>query len=294
MEGSVEETVEETVQENIEMISGLVETLVEFGVAYGFQILGALVVLVIGLKVAGWIAGRTVRFGEAKGLDITLVKFMGATVRILVIVLVVIITLGNFGITIAPIIAFLGAAALGASFALQGPLSNYAAGLSIILARPFVVGNTLAVRGVSGVVDEITLSFTNLVSEDGEKITIPNKKIVGEILVNSWGHRIVEANIWIDNEADPDKAIAVIKQAIIQADETSMGGEPGPDPQVGIHDFAYGSIVLSLRYWVPTTAYFQSRFAVNRKALAALEEAGIKPLPANRIAFATVGGGGLE
>jgi small conductance mechanosensitive channel len=97
--------------------------------------------------------------------------------------------MGKFGISIAPFIAALGALAFGASFALQGPLSNYGAGLMIIIARPFVVGDTITVKNVSGIVEEVTLATTILTTEDGEKITIPNKHIVGEILNNSFANR---------------------------------------------------------------------------------------------------------
>ncbi|MEZ4605004.1 MAG: mechanosensitive ion channel [Desulfobacterales bacterium] len=99
----------------------------------------------------------------------TLSHFLGQVVRLVVLVFVVIMAMGKFGISVAPLIAALGALAFGASFALQGPLSNYGAGLVIIMTRPFVVGDTVTIEGVSGVVEEVTLATTILSTEDGEK-----------------------------------------------------------------------------------------------------------------------------
>jgi small conductance mechanosensitive channel len=152
----------------LETVTRLVDKGVEFGVAYGFQILGALVFLIIGLKVGGWLGTRVARLCERRNIDVTLSRFLGSMVKILVIVFVVIATLGNFGINIAPLIALAGASAFGLTFALQGPLSNYGAGLAIILTRPFIVGNTVKIQNVSGVVEEVTLAATVLRGEDRE------------------------------------------------------------------------------------------------------------------------------
>lgn len=256
---------------NLETATRLFDYVVEFAVEYGFQILGALVFLVIGLKVANWMADRSTKFGDRKSFDPTLNRFVGNIVRVVVIVFVVVITLGNFGITIAPLIALAGASAFGATLAIQGPLSNFGAGLAIILLRPFVVGNTLTVQGVSGVVDTITLAATILVGEDGERITIPNKQIVGEILINSDDHRIVESKLCIAYEDDSERAVAVLRDALAAVPEIT----DGPAPQVGVHGFSYLGVVLGLRFWVPSQRYFQLRYAVHQAALKALADAGI-------------------
>jgi small conductance mechanosensitive channel len=203
-------------------------------------------------------------------MDITLSKFLGNFVKILVLVFVLIIAMGKFGISIAPFIALLGALAFGASFALQGPLSNYGAGLTIILARPFVVGDTITVKNVSGIVDEVTLATTILSTEDGEKITIPNKHIVGEILNNSFANKVVENAVRISYDDDPEKAINIIKETLKQF--TQIISEPAP--QIGIQEFADSSINIGMRYWIPTKQYFGTLYEVNLavyKALAAAE-----------------------
>lgn len=270
-------------EEQIQTATHLVEVGIEFGVAYGMQLLGALVVLLIGLKVAKWTGQRVMRLCEMKSLDVTLSRFFGSMAKLLIVVIVVIITLSNFGIDIAPLVALAGASAFGLSFALAGPLSNYGAGMVIILTRPFVVGDTIEVRGVSGVTHEVTLSTTTLIGEDDERIIIPNRQIVGEILVNSDSHRIVESQLVIDSQNDPEVAITVIEAALSEFDGLAEGAKP----QVGIHDFNFGGIVLGLRYWVPSSRYYQTRYAVNRAALAALKAKGISLLPAGRAAILT-------
>ncbi|MBT4045689.1 MAG: mechanosensitive ion channel, partial [Rhodospirillaceae bacterium] len=199
-------------EQELEMVSKLIDTLLEFAVQYGFQILGALVFLIIGLKAATWIGGRVTRVAEAREIDITLARFIGNVVKLVVVVFVAIITLGNFGISTAPLIALAGASAFGATLAMQGPLSNYGAGLSIILSRPFAVGDTITVKNVSGTVEEITLAATVLVGEDGEQITVPNKEIVGEVIVNSHTQRVVETRIAIGFGEDAERAVSVLRQ----------------------------------------------------------------------------------
>lgn len=260
---------------NLDALQSLVSQGAGFLVAYGFQILGAVIILVIGLLVARWVGRFVVGLCERRGLDVTLSRFFANIVRLLVLVFVVIIAMGKFGITIAPFIAAIGAVAFGSSLAIQGPLSNYGAGLTIILTRPFVIGNTITVKGVSGVVEEIRLGNTELRAEDGESILIPNKHIVGEILRNSYASRVVEEALGIEYEADPGAAVDVIRETLKRVD--NVAAEPAP--QVGIARFGESAIEIGIRYWVPTRTYFQTQYAANAALHAALQQAGIRVAP---------------
>ena len=226
----------------------------------------------IGLKVASWAGARVGKSLGAKDIDQTLARFLGNIVKIVMVVFLIIITLGNFGISIAPLIALAGASAFGATMAIQGPLSNYGAGLSIILARTFAIGDTITIdKDVSGVVQEITLAYTTLLGEDGERITIPNKHIVGRVLVNSDENRIVQTRLCLANSEDWEKALTVLRAALTGMEDL----KGGPKPQVGVHDFTYGGVIIGLRFWVPSKHYFQMRYRVNELALKALNDAGI-------------------
>jgi small conductance mechanosensitive channel len=249
----------------------IVEELIDLGVQYSFQIIGAIIVLVIGVLLARWVSGAVVRVCEKVEMDVTLTKFLRQLVKTLILVFVAIAVISKFGISIAPIIAALGAVLVGASFAVSGPLSNYGAGLVIILTRPFVVENTIAVKGVSGVVEEVKLAATVLSTEDGEQITIPNKHIVGEVLTNSFACRIVDGRVGISYGDNPEEAIDRIRGVIESFDQVPAA----PAPIVGIAEYGDTSIHIGIRYWAPTKAYYKTLYAVNLAVYQALRDAVI-------------------
>jgi small conductance mechanosensitive channel len=254
----------------------LVNTVIEFLVNYSFQVLGAVIVLTVGFLIARWVSGLVLKIAAARKLDISLSRFLAGIVKVLILAFAVIIALGKFGITIAPFIAALGAAAFGATYAIQGPLSNYGAGIAIILGRPFVVGNTITVGDVSGVVDEVSLSTTILSTEDGVRINIPNKDIVGQILYNSGNFQMAEGVVGISYGSEPETAIRVIRESLAKFDAIAKV----PAPQVGIRDFGDSSVNLAYRYWVPTKQRVHISHAVNLEVFKALGKAEIQiPFP---------------
>lgn len=262
--------------QEIETVQKIIDVVTEFLIKYSFQIIGALIILIIGLKLSGWLSRVVLRVCDKRNVDVTLARFFASSTKLMVMVFVVIIAIGKFGISIAPFIAALGALAFGSSFAIQGPLSNYGAGLTLILTRSFVVGNTISVQGVSGVVEEIRLAATILTTEDGEELTIPNKHIVGEILVNSFANKVVETSVGISYDDDPERAIDELKRVLEQFEDVCKD----PAPQVGIEAFADSSINIGLRYWVPTKKYYNQMYQVNLAIHKALAEAGISiPYP---------------
>ena len=152
--------------------------LTEYLVTYSMQIVGAIFILLVGLWVAKKLAEVVANLMTRHNIDITLTNFVSNVVKVLLIIMVIIIALGKIGISVTPFVAAIGAASLGAGLALQGMLSNYGAGLAIIATRPFVVGDTIEVKGVSGQVKVIELGHTILINEEKVEITIPNKHIV--------------------------------------------------------------------------------------------------------------------
>ena len=274
-------------QNEVETIQKVYDVVVEFIINYSFQIVGAILILIIGGKLASWLGRLVIRLCEKKEVDITLSHFLGNVVKLLVLVFVVIIAIGKFGISIAPFIAALGAIAFGSSFAIAGPVSNYGSGLVIILTRPFVIGNTITINNVSGIVDEIHLAATILSTEDGERITIPNKHIVGEILLNSFANKIVEGTVGISYGDNPEKAVKIIQDALAGIDDICRE----PPPQVGIEAFGESSIDLGMRYWVPTKKYFQTLYRGNMAVYLALKDAGITiPYPQRDVHLHKIGG----
>lgn len=266
--------------EDFERLQAIYDTVIEFAVRYGFQVVGAIIILVIGLLVARLAANIVMRLCNKGHVDITLTKFFVGVAKLLVIAFALVIAMAKFGITIAPMVAAIGAGAFGLTLAIQGPISNYGAGLALILTRPFAVGNTLTLHGLTGIVEEIKLGATILSTEDGEEITIPNRKVLGEIFVNSFPYKVVEGSIGIAYSADPEKAVALIRQCLGSDENISTDSKP----QVGIEAFADSSINIGYRYWVKTEVYYQTQYAINLAIFNAFKENEIAiPFPQREV-----------
>ncbi len=271
---------EENLQQELEQASAIYAMIVEFFVNYSFQILGAVVILIIGLIVARKIGNLVLKLCEKKNLDITLSRFIASAAKIVVVVMVAIIALGKLGISVTPFLAAVGALSLGAGLAVQGLVSNYGAGLNIILTRPFVVGDTISVQGVSGRVKEVHLAYTILTNEDETEINIPNKHIVGEIIHNSFKNTLAEITIGIAYHEAPENAIAHITSALAKIPEFA---EAKP-AQVGIEAFGDSAVEIGVRVWLPTEQYYSLLHKVNATVYQALKTNGVDiPFPQRHV-----------
>lgn len=258
-------------QQELATIQQIYQLVVNFLVNYSFQLAGAVLIMIGGFVTANWVARTLLRVQERRNVDVTLRQFIASSLRLVVLVMFVIIALGKLGISMTPLIAALGGLAVGASLAIQGPVSNYGAGLVLILTRMFKVGDTIEVNGCSGVVTNIELSSTRLRADDGEDIIIPNKHIVGEIHRNSYTNRLVAGRVGIDPGADGERAIAEVDR-VLKQHAADLGQS---DVLVGIDDFTSGTIVIGYRYWAPSARYFAVKYAVNNDIHRALRAANI-------------------
>ncbi len=267
-------------EEELQQAQAVYKLITEFFINYSFQILGAIIILVLGFLVARKVSDIVFKICERKELDITLSLFIASTSKIFIIAMVAIIALGKVGISVTPFVAAIGALSLGAGLAMQGLLSNYGAGLNIILARPFVVGDTIRIQGVIGQVKEVHLAYTLLTDEDDVEITIPNKHIVGEIISNSHADTLAEESVGISYDCDPMQAIKVITDALDNIENISRERKP----LVGIEDFGDSSINIGIRFWAPTNCYFETRYKANAEIHSALAAANISmPFPQREI-----------
>lgn len=250
--------------------------LMEYLLTYSMQIVGAIFILIIGLWIAKKAAALVAKVMTRHNVDITLTNFVSSVVKVLIIIGVVVICLGKIGISVTPFVAAIGAASLGAGLAVQGMLANYGAGLAIIATRPYVVGDTIEVKGVSGQVKTIDLGHTVLVNEENVEITIPNKHVIGEILHNSNEFSLVKGEIDIAYNACSDTAISLVESVLAQHDNVA----DAPQCKVGIEAFAASGVTISYRYWVPTTKIIETKLAVNRLVYQAMNENNIEiPFP---------------
>lgn len=260
--------------EEIDQIQSLVETLTQRLIDLSPSLIAAAIILLIGFIFGSSISRLILGICSKKNIDVTLSRFFASSIKLLILFLFLFIAVKKIGVDITPFIALLGAGALGLSLAIQGPISNYGAGIAIILTRPFKVDDTLTVHGRTGIVSLVSLGYTRLLTEDGQEITIPNKKILGEILTNSFTNLIVEGVVGIDYSSDPERAIECVRNALTGV----QGIDPEIKPQVGIQDFGDSSINIGYRYWVKTNDYYQIQYAANLEVFKALKSANI-PIP---------------
>mgnify|MGYP000176822026 CR=1 FL=1 len=266
-------------KEEIDQFKAIYDIVVTFFVTYSFQLVGALIILIIGLLVSSRVARLVSRTCDKHGLDVTLSRFLASCTKIIIIAAVSVICLGKIGISITPFVAAIGALSLGAGLAMQGLLSNYGAGLNIIITRPFVVGDTITVQGVTGIVKEVHLAQTILPDEDEAIILIPNRHIVGEIIHNSNDFKVVESSLGVAYSSDVSQVTHTIKGVLHE-----LGVDTNRPPQIGIDEFGDNSINFGIRFWVPTDKYHQLRFRVNNELFRALRLAGIEiPFPQREI-----------
>ncbi|WP_269526798.1 mechanosensitive ion channel family protein [Coraliomargarita parva] len=263
-------------EEEYEQILAVKDKLIVYLVTNGVQLMIAAIILAIGFWLGKSVAGLILRVSDRKQVDPTLARFFAGFSKLLILAFAVIMALSKAGIEITPFIALLGASAFGLSLAVQGPISNYGAGIVLIITRPFKVGDTLSVSGQTGIVDCVNLGNTQLLNEDDERITIPNRKVLGEIFVNSQEYKIVEGIVGIDYAADPEQAITCIRNSITEV----VGIAEGREPDVGIDAFGDSSINIGYRIWVPTNSYHSKRYELNMAVYHALKKAEITiPFP---------------
>lgn len=271
---------DDALQEEFQQVAAVYELITEFLVSYSFQLIGALIVFILGYLVARKISKGVLALCLKKQMDVTLSGFIANVVKILILTMATIIALGKLGISVTPFVAAIGAIGLGAGLAVQGLLSNYGAGLNIIIARPFVVGDTISVQGVSGQVKEVHLAYTVLSDEDDVRITIPNRHIVGEILHNSQADSILELGVGIAYDSDPHHAVEIVTNAL----KGIEGVSAVRSPIVGIEAFGDSSINLGIRFWAQTQVRVETLYRANMAVHDALKVAGITiPFPQREV-----------
>ncbi len=254
----------------------IMDWLIESAAKYGLQALGGIIVLFLGWLVAKFICRFINDFLHKHHVDVTVTKFVVGAVRLAIMALAALVALGKFGIEIAPFIAGLSVVGFGTSFALQGPLSNYASGATLIFTKPFRVGDIIEVAGVTGEVQDITLPRTIVKTLDDTTVVVPNKHIIGEIITNYSELKRVDFKVGVSYKADIDKAIGIIDKEIKKDDRIHRN----QDAKVGISEFGDSSVNLYARLWCKQKDYWDVLFGLNKKVFDAFKSNGIEiPFP---------------
>lgn len=258
------------------------ETIIEQVQGFGPVVMSAakaLVLLVLGWIVAGWVS-RTVRnrVNKSPEIDNTLGNFAASIVRWVILLMVLIAILGIFGIEATSLVAMMGAATLAIGLALQGTLSDLAAGFMLILFRPYKIGQYVDVGGTSGTVVDLNLFFTELVTPDNIQIIIPNGQAWGAIITNFSHHttRRVDVVFGIDYGDDIEKAKQIIGD-VANADARVL---KDPETWVRVTNLGDSSVDITLRTWCLADDFWEVKFALTQAVKEAFDKGGISiPYP---------------
>jgi len=260
----------------------LTDKVVFYLVDHGMQILTALVLMGIGVFIARWIGNLLHRWLRSKAYDEPVSNLIVKVVKLLIIGFIGVMSLGQMGVQITPLIAGIGVAGVGVSLAMQGILGNLVAGLTIIFSKPFTIGEYIELLGVYGQVTDIALFSTTLQHTDNSRVIVPNRKIVGEILHN-YGHiRQLDLTATIGYGADLTRALAIVSH-ILQQNPMVL---TEPAPVVGIAALHESSIVLAIRPWVKVEDFVAAQAAIYQAVIENFRDEKIEiPIPSRDIHF---------
>ncbi|MEN2977102.1 mechanosensitive ion channel [Tistrella bauzanensis] len=260
-------------------LDAVVTTLSALAVTYGMAVLGAIAILIGGWLVAGWAErGVSRALGRLSSIDPTLRPFIASIIRYAIIILTVVIVLGQFGVQTASIIAILGAAGLAIGLALQGTLSNVAAGIMLLFLRPFRVGDFIDAGGRAGSVIHVSLFTTELKMADGVYMSLPNSQVWGQAITNYSRNpvRRMDVVVGIAYDDDIDAALTALK-AMADADDRVL---KDPAAQTMVTNLGESSVDITLRIWATLGDYWNLRWDMIKGAKLTVEAAGCSiPFP---------------
>ncbi len=246
--------------------------------ASGFNILAAVVILIVGRILVGIITGVIHRQMVKRKADETLTKFLISLTRIGLMTFVVIASIRQLGVETNSFVAIIGAAGLAVGFALQGTLANFAAGVMLIIFKPFKVGDYVEGGGSAGTVDAVQIFNTILKTPDNKKVIIPNSKMTGDNVTNysAMEQRRIDMVFGIGYEDDIRKAKATLERIVGEDDRILKD----PAPTVAVSELGDSSINFVVRPWVKTSDYWAVYFDVTEKVKLTFDAEGISiPFP---------------
>ena len=245
---------------------------------YGLKVLGAIIILIVGWLAASLGRNLSKKGLERKNVDPSIVSFFSSLTHIIILVVFVLAAMSKFGIETTSFVAIMGAAGFALGFALQGSLANFAAGILILVLKPYRVGDIIDSAGVLGKVMEVQLFTTIISTPDNIKIMVPNGMIFGSVIKNisAYDTRRVDMMIGISYNSNISKACEVM-MSIMKADSRIL---IDPEPQIVVAELADSSVNLAVRPWVNKDDYWNVKFELTRKFKEALDENNIEiPFP---------------
>ncbi|CAM3922332.1 Small-conductance mechanosensitive channel [Vibrio aerogenes CECT 7868] len=275
---SIADTAAAKTVENLSQVNHWLTDNSDLLVQYGVNILAAVLILFIGNLFVKLIAGSVARVLKKKAMDTAVVEFIHGLIRYLLFIIVLIAALSRVGVQTASVVAVIGAAGLAVGLALQGSLSNFAAGILIVAFRPFKSGDFVEVSGVSGAVESIQIFQTVLKTPDNKMVVVPNSGVIGGPITNYSRHatRRIDFVVGVSYSADLQKTKQVLKE-VMERDERVL---KSPEVTVGVVELADSSVNFVVRPWVKTEDYWGAYFDLTQAMKEALDANGIEiPFP---------------
>jgi len=259
--------------------------------AYGLKVAGGIVLLIAGWMVSRWGGKATQQvLTRSRRVDATLTGFLASLVRYLILAVVLIAVLNQFGVQTASLIAVLGAAGLAVGLALQGTLANLAAGVMLLFFRPIKVGQYVQTAGQAGTVQDINLFMTELATPDNVQILLPNSAVWGNAVVNYSHHptRRLDMVLNIAYSDDLDRAMRVVRE-VIAADSRPLAE---PTPEVMVSNLGESAVDITTRIWVHADDYWPLKFDLTKAFKQTFDAHGITiPFPQREMHIVQAGQG---
>jgi small conductance mechanosensitive channel len=263
---------------NLEALDQVRSTAIDLGMKFGPKLLVALIIMGVGLVIARWMADVTERALLRFQFEAPIRKLLVNISRVLVLLLFALMALQNLGVELVPLIAGLGIAGAGIALAMQGVLGNVFAGLTIILTRPFHVGEFISIVGEEGCVEDISLFHTTLGHPDLSKVVIPNRKIVGEILHNHGQIRQASIEVRVAYDADLNQALATVNEVLRSTPKALQD----PAPVVAVVQLADSSVNIGVRPWIKVPDFTATCGEINKAVAESFRARGIAAAPPRR------------
>ncbi len=260
---------------NIEQI---LTNLAELGVSLGGKLIAALLVLVIGLKVAGFIVKLVVKSRTFSKIDITAQTFLKSVLNIVLKAVVFVTAIGVLGVPLTSVVTVIASCGVAVGLALQGGLSNLAGGIIIIILKPFKVGDYIIEGGVEGSVEAIGIFYTTLLTPDNKRVIIPNGSLMNSTVTatNQLETRRVDFKFSVSYATDIDKARKVIAYVVENTEKVIL--DKGVD--IFLSNHGESSLDFSVRVWSKTEDYWAVYFSINENVKKAFDKASIEiPFP---------------
>jgi small conductance mechanosensitive channel len=269
-----------TADKTLDAIGRIEVKVVDFLTDYGFQIIGALIILSIGLAIAWWVGRALRQWLEKKSVEPPIIMLAVRVVRLLVFLVALLQALEKLSVPIGPALAGIGVAGVGIGLALQGVLGNLVAGLTIIFTKPFRVGEYIEIAGVQGQVTHIELFSTTLLHTDKSRVVVPNRKIVGEILHNYGKVRQLDLSVGVAYGTNISQALVIVREVLARNSRVLKE----PVPVVGVTMLADSSINIAVRPWTSLDDFGSAQAEIYQAIIEQFRAANISiPFPQREV-----------